>query len=447
MTAIRISPNDKEIGPAWNEILASMSNMHRFYKSIVHDAFAEDKTDATIDAFNLALNGVEYKKEDTTLETIADIVGVVLMPVGGGVMVTSMIRQGVSAAAARVAQLSGDFQAFWQKAQQGFNVQSAAFGVEMANMASEALANGKDPVEGALSEIREISDFVTLGSNTFTYWENSLKNATSNIFTGKMKEDEDIGGGVSNMASLLHALDDGAWIDGLSTENVQQAAISQYLAHALPLAELQNDAVRPTIIMRPYACDDTNRAKQDSVVQEWIKAFSSDVTVSLSDAPGVCFLVLDANKDAHTTECCYTNIQLPHMAELNGINHKTMDHTSGAINPPWGDITIEDYVNSTYLAWKNNGNKNIARTTDLGSSWPSDGDVAWFNPLNIPGEWSSYFVICGTDDTNAVLDAQKTPDEIKLVLDNLESALYDWSWADRKTRDFPCAANPPRAFP
>jgi hypothetical protein len=63
-----------------------------------------------------------------------------------------------------------------------------------------------------------------------------------------MKDDEDIGGGVSNMASLLHAFEDGAWIDGLSTENVQQAAISQYLAHALPLGELQNDAVRPTIM-------------------------------------------------------------------------------------------------------------------------------------------------------------------------------------------------------
>ena len=80
------------------------------------------------------------------METIADIVGVALMPLGGGVMVTSMIRQGVSAAAARAAQLSGDFQTFWQKAQQGFNVQSAAFGVEMAMMASEALANGKDPM-------------------------------------------------------------------------------------------------------------------------------------------------------------------------------------------------------------------------------------------------------------------------------------------------------------
>ena len=95
--------------------------------------------------------------------------------------------------------------------------------------------------------------------------------------------------------------------------------------------------------MRPYSCDDTDRAKKDSVVQEWIRAFPADVSVSISDAPNVCFLVLDANKDAYTTPT-HTSLKIPHMAEMKAINHKTMDHADGATNPPWGNIKIEDYV-------------------------------------------------------------------------------------------------------
>ena len=105
--------------------------------------------DASKSAFALAEKAVEYRKPDSSLETlnmIAEIFGVILLPVGGGVMVSSMVRQTVSAAAARAAQVSGDLGRFWEKAQKGFNVQTAAFGVEMAMMASDTLAKGANPM-------------------------------------------------------------------------------------------------------------------------------------------------------------------------------------------------------------------------------------------------------------------------------------------------------------
>ena len=102
--------------------------------------------DSSSKAFDLAAGAVEYRKPDNTLEVVSEILSMALMPIGGGVMVSSMIRQGVSAAAAKAAQLSGEIGDFWKKAQKGFNVQSAAFGVEMAMMTSQALAKGANPL-------------------------------------------------------------------------------------------------------------------------------------------------------------------------------------------------------------------------------------------------------------------------------------------------------------
>lgn len=63
-----------------------------------------------------------------------------------------------------------------------------------------------------------------------------------------MKSDEEIKPGISNLATLQHALEGGLWIDGLGPADAKYGAESQYLAYALPLAEMMNDGVRMTVL-------------------------------------------------------------------------------------------------------------------------------------------------------------------------------------------------------
>ncbi|KAF2686411.1 hypothetical protein K458DRAFT_402872 [Lentithecium fluviatile CBS 122367] len=422
---------DSELGPAFNEILTSMSNMHspQYYKSIVDSALTKASIDASIKAFDLAAEAVEYRKPDNSLETVnlvAEILGVALLPVGGGVMVSSMVRQGVSAAAAKAAQLTGEIGRFWEKAQKGFNVQSAAFGVEMAMMASQIIAKGTNPAEGAMGMLQEVNTFTDLGVQVLENWEQGISKSVVNLFTGNMTDDEEIGPGVSNLATLQHALDGGLWVDGLGTVNAQQGAISQYLAYALPLAEMMNDEVRPTIIMRPYSCDDSNKAKADGLFQGWVQKFPSDVAVSISEAPGVCFFIVDANRQAKFPTCgrgvgC---MEHPTLYKLKGINHQSMDHPEDTPGT-WGNIRIENYVRSAYLGWKNNGRNNNVPNVDLAAASSESVEEIWNRPLDAPGEWNSFFTICGNDDPNSSINSDKTPDDIDLIYDNLSSAISD----------------------
>lgn len=73
------------------------------------------------------------------------------------------------------------------------------------------------------------------------------------------------------------------------------------------------------------------------MLQDW----GDDVAVSIDDAPGVCMYVVDANKDAkNVTKYDYgESTEVPTLAKLSGINHKSMDNTD-----TWGDIRIENYV-------------------------------------------------------------------------------------------------------
>ena len=96
--------------------------------------------------------------------------------------------------------------------------------------------------------LKEVSTFTDLGVQVFENWEQGVNKSISNLFTGHMNSDEEIGYGVSNLATLLHSLEGGLWVDGLGTADAHRGAISQYLAYALPLAEMMNDEVRPTIM-------------------------------------------------------------------------------------------------------------------------------------------------------------------------------------------------------
>ncbi|KAF2108222.1 hypothetical protein BDV96DRAFT_605900 [Lophiotrema nucula] len=323
---------------------------------------------------------------------------------------------------------TGDISKFWQKAQKGFKIQSAAFGVEMAMTANEALAGWENPIEGALGMLQEVDSFTNLGLKTFENWEHGMTNATHNMFMGLMKDDEEIGQGISNFASLQHALEGGIWVDGLGSADAYQSAVSQYLAYALPMAEMMNDDVRPTIIIRPYACDDGNKVGQDKTFRNWVDKFASNVAVKLDAAPGLCFVVVDANKQAKHQSCGRGGCRdIPELAELSGINHASLDHPNGDSLGPWGDIKLEDYVWSAYTGWKNNGKKNSVPVINLEQTPGDQGGNIWDAPLNTAGEWSPFFVVCGNDDPNSSLDKKKTPEDIDLIFDNLWSAMLDVS--------------------
>lgn len=115
----------------------------------------------------------------------------------------------------------------------------------------------------AISVIKEVGASADLGIDTITHWKNGTGNATSNIFLGKASVDEQLEEWqeFTNFAGLLHSFDNGAWVDSIPSVNASENAISQYLAYALPIAELLNDDVRPTrvyvYLLLSFGCIDT----------------------------------------------------------------------------------------------------------------------------------------------------------------------------------------------
>ena len=98
--------------------------------------------------------------------------------------------------------------------------------------------------------------------------------------------------------------------------------------------------------MRPYSCDDEEKGKSDTVFQNWVKDFASDVAVSISDVQNVCFFIVDANRQAKRRQCGTRGggcIEMPSLAKLSCINHSSMDHPDEK-SGTWGDIKIEHYV-------------------------------------------------------------------------------------------------------
>lgn len=73
------------------------------------------------------------------------------------------------------------------------------------------------------------------------------------------------------------------------------------------------------------------------------------------------------------------------------------------------------------MGWKQNGKSNInIPRINVTLESVDRADNIWDRPLDAPGQWNSFFIVCGTDDPTSSLDG--TQNDVDLILRNLVSA-------------------------
>lgn len=91
--------------------------------------------------------------------------------------------------------------------------------------------------------INEVTDSDNLVDNVVTEWRNSAQTAVGSLFDG-ITSMNTITNGVSDYASLLGMMADGAWSRNMAVGDIASNAAAAMFSHLIPTALRQNDKVQ-----------------------------------------------------------------------------------------------------------------------------------------------------------------------------------------------------------
>ncbi|KAI9639927.1 hypothetical protein NHQ30_011703, partial [Ciborinia camelliae] len=422
---------DPNYGPAGKMILASFSWINSFYAP-VDSALTRAGLDGLAGVGELATDFIQYKKPAVSATEILGFISELLLPVGAGQMFAKTFSGTVNSLAADALKIgkppsykASQISLYYLGKMNDYKLMGNQMGFEIGDAAEQILALGKSPVEiseGALGIINEVTGFDELVDNVVTKWGDSAQTAVANLFDGITSADT-ITNGVSNYATLLGMIADGAWSRDMAVGDIAPNAATSMFSHLIP------SLFTRMISVRPYACGGKNSADADLLFGElFTKPFSSessDSAVSLSQYPNLCFFLLDANKDGTGRACgragCDPDVPKK-LTKLFGMVHSVM--TGGT---EFGGLVMEDYVtrlNSLYEGWVANGKKNGAPTYKIDPKAPggSLGNL-YDNPITSAGLFNSYIHVCGNDTSGIKMDKNKNSPDMDLISENILSAI------------------------
>ncbi|KAF4626441.1 hypothetical protein G7Y89_g11715 [Cudoniella acicularis] len=429
---------DQSFGPAQNMILNSLSWVNNYYAPM-QNALTAAEVKGLADVGNIAKDFVAYNKPQMSAADILGAIAEILMPVGAGQFIANGIRKAVvplAADAMKVAEKASATSQYYLGKMNDYKVLANQMGFEFSAQAEAVLAGGKNPTDGAAALIEETADFEDLIGKIGDNWSSTAANALNHIFSGTTATDL-ITNGISNYASLTAMVSDGKYSRSMTLGDIAGTAATAMFSQLLPLAIHQNDNVRPTLIIRPYACGDKTRSGADTTFNSMFmdpsnKAYGPS-SVTLPEHPNLCFFLVDANKNG--AGLCLSRAgcgDKPRpLVPLPGFVSTTLN------GQDFGGMTLANYTESLYNGWVANKKANGVPTykVDPNAAGGNVGNL-FDNPFSSAGLFNSFFNVCGNDDPTSALTSRKTPDDIELIEKNIEKA-QDWSKAD-SSKGYPC---------